>query len=289
MMSRHSDSCLRLRDGRLLGYTEAGKPDGLPVLYFHGVPGSRRELHPLSDIADEMGLRLFVLERPGYGLSNLHPERRLLDWPADVEEFADRLGLSAFSVIGFSGGGPYALACVYSIPQRISAAVIVSSPAPYVAMEILPENLALFELARDDPQQATAMLNAMAATGDKLYDLMTCSMPEAEKRIMSTPAMATMYHQDMVESVLQGVEGLVQDMGLIAANWDFNLEGVVRPVHLWHGIDDGLIPLTMGQYLADKLPDCQAMFLAGQGHYLLFPKWREILVRLISEQKKSGG
>lgn len=281
-MPGETNKSLRLREGRLLGYAEAGVPNGTPVLYFHGTPGSRRELHTQTNIADDLGLRLFAIERPGYGLSDPQPGRRLLDWPFDVEEFADRLGLDDFAVIGFSGGGPYALACAHSLPQRVTCAALVSSPSPYAAMKSLPENLALFTLARDEPRQAAAVLNTLAGDGDRLYSLMTDSLPKMEKRVIAMPELATMYRQDMVASVLQGVDGLVQDMALIAGNWDFNLEDICRPVHLWHGLDDSLIPPAMGQYLENLLPNCRTMFLPEQGHFLLFTQWREILTKLVS-------
>ena len=51
---------IQLRDKRKLGYAEYGKLDGVPVLYFHGTPGSR--LLPSGDInvAEKLGIRLIV-------------------------------------------------------------------------------------------------------------------------------------------------------------------------------------------------------------------------------------
>jgi pimeloyl-ACP methyl ester carboxylesterase len=269
-----------------LGYAEAGDPDGRPVLYFHGIPGSRREQHPRSAIAEALGLRLIVLERPGYGLSDFLPGRRLLDWVADVEDLADRLDLRRFSVMGFSGGGPYALACAHDLPQRVTSTSLISSSAPYAAMDSIPANLALFEVARDNPQRAAAMMEELGGEGDSLYRLVTSLLGEAEKRVMSAPELAAMYRESMAEAVRQGVEGLVRDMAIGAADWGFPIEAVSSPVHLWHGLADGLTPPAMGRYLHETLPDCRATFLPGQGHYLLFPQWREILTTLVSAHRK---
>jgi pimeloyl-ACP methyl ester carboxylesterase len=71
-MAVHSSHSLYLRDGRRLGYAEYGDPQGLPVFFFHGTPGSRFECGH-ADIADDFrraGARLIAPDRPGIGLSD---------------------------------------------------------------------------------------------------------------------------------------------------------------------------------------------------------------------------
>jgi pimeloyl-ACP methyl ester carboxylesterase len=274
--------CLQLHDGRLLSYTETGKLDGRPVLYFHGIPGSRLEQHPQPEIAKALGLRLLTPERPGYGYSTPQPGRRLVDWPSDITEFADHLGISDFAVIGFSGGGPYALACAHNLPQRISSVTLVSSPSPYTAIKQVPENLALFELARDDPQQAATILEDLAGDGERLYQLMIDSLPEEERGAMHQPELAAIYRENMHEAVRQGISGMVQDMAIIASDWGFSVEKLTCPVQLWHGLSDGLTPPVMAHYLNERLPRCHGHFLPAQGHFLLYRHWHEILVYLHS-------
>jgi pimeloyl-ACP methyl ester carboxylesterase len=279
---------VRLPDGRRLGYAEAGPTDGRPLLYFHGTPGSRLERHPDTELLHAMGVRLIALERPGYGLSTPQPARQLSDWPADVAAFADLFGLDAFAVLGFSGGGPYALACARAIPQRITATVVVSSPAPYAALERIPEGLALFELARDAPWQAGALLQELAASGDQLYSLMRGAMAEAERRVMGAAALESMYRRNMDEAVCQGVAGMVQDMAIIAGDWGFDVAEIAGPVDLWHGLADSFTPPSMGHYLAERLPSCRSRFLPGEGHFLLFPLWRDMLACIAGEQERAA-
>jgi pimeloyl-ACP methyl ester carboxylesterase len=73
---------------------------------------------------------LIVPERPGFGLSDFQAGRTLLDWPDDVAALADHLGLECFGVFGLSADGPYAAACAYKIPQRLTRAVLSDSLAP---------------------------------------------------------------------------------------------------------------------------------------------------------------
>lgn len=118
-------------DGRRLGYSECGDPNGALVLYFHGTPGSRIETRLIAGEAAAGGVRLIAVERPGIGLSDYQQGRTILDWPADVENFAAAIGYgeAPFGVIGLSGGAPYALACVKCIPQRMTHVALVSGHA----------------------------------------------------------------------------------------------------------------------------------------------------------------
>jgi pimeloyl-ACP methyl ester carboxylesterase len=116
------DDLIALPDGRSLAYAEFGDPDGRPVLFFHGTPGYR--LNPWTTNAEMRSLevRLIALDRPGVGRSTPRPQRRLLDWPDDVQTLAGSLGLERFAVVGFSNGGPHAAACAYKLGTRVSGA-----------------------------------------------------------------------------------------------------------------------------------------------------------------------
>lgn len=131
MSSAGTDSrTLRLRDGRLLGYAEYGDPGGPALFYFHGFPGSRLEARLGDAVAARNGVRLIALDRPGFGLSHFKPGRTISEWPDDVVELADALGIDRFAVMGVSGGGPYVAACALKIPHRLIGAAMVSSTAP---------------------------------------------------------------------------------------------------------------------------------------------------------------
>jgi pimeloyl-ACP methyl ester carboxylesterase len=123
---RPGDSTLRLRDGRRLQVLEIGKKDGFPIFHFHGNGSSRLEIFTVQSRADPLGIRLICPDRPGIGGSDSRPGYQLLDWPDDVVEVADQLGIERYAVEGFSGGAPFALACAYKIPHRLLACVLIS-------------------------------------------------------------------------------------------------------------------------------------------------------------------
>jgi pimeloyl-ACP methyl ester carboxylesterase len=125
---------IRLRDGRSLGYAEYGDPAGKPVIFFQGTPSSRLFHHPDESIAVSLGAHIITMDRPGFGLSDFQLGRTLLDWPDDVVELAKALKIDRFAVAGISGGGPYVAACALKIPQRLTAAAIISGVGPVDAL-----------------------------------------------------------------------------------------------------------------------------------------------------------
>ncbi|MDH3675784.1 MAG: alpha/beta hydrolase, partial [Anaerolineae bacterium] len=130
MNSDQMNQTITLNDGRTLGYAEYGNPAGKVVFHFHGGAGSRLERPADKATLTNLGLRFVSTDRPGHGLSDPQPNRKLLDWPDDISQLADYLGLDKFYVMGWSAGGPHALACAYKLADRVLAGAIVSGLAP---------------------------------------------------------------------------------------------------------------------------------------------------------------
>ena len=121
---------VRVSGSREITYMEYGEPNGFPVFYFHGTPSNHREAVIHDDTAGSLGIRLLAPDRPGCGGSDPSPGRRLLGWPDDVTAIANDLDIDRFAVVGVSGGGPYAAACAYAIPERLTGVAILSGIAP---------------------------------------------------------------------------------------------------------------------------------------------------------------
>src|SRR5439155_9317601 len=126
----------RAADGRTLTFAEWGDPDGFPLFSLHGTPNSRFARHYDESVYVEAGARLITYDRPGYGGSDRHPGRRVVDCVGDVAAIADTLGIERFAVTGASGGGPHALAVAARLPERVSRAACAVSPAPYDIAEV---------------------------------------------------------------------------------------------------------------------------------------------------------
>src|SRR6185312_12703607 len=83
---------------------------GTPVVYAHGAPGSILE-QPVSEaVLSKLGVRLVLIERPGFGASGRHEGRTLATWVDDFRAVLGALGLGTVRVLGWAAGVPYALA-----------------------------------------------------------------------------------------------------------------------------------------------------------------------------------
>ena len=281
---------IRLSDGRLLAYAEYGDPQGKPVIFFHGTPGSRLFHHPDESIPLSLGVRVITPDRPGFGLSDSKVGRTLLDWPDDVVQLADTLNIDRFAVAGISGGGSYVTACALKIPHRLTRAALISSIAPLSAPEatvgMMWRNRLLFSLASHSPTLAALswwLMNlAYHRNPDQFFNIEAGLTSQSERELLKQPDVKSLLIQDYAEAVHDGISGVASEMVLLAHPWGFRLEDIHMEIHLWHGAEDVRTPITMGRYLANTIPNCRACFLAEEGHGVIYHHWREILSALTS-------
>ena len=114
-------------DGRQLGYCTIG--EGKPVVYFHGTASSRLEIFLLEEFASANQAQLIGVDRPGFGLSTFSHRTDLQGFANDIDLLVEHMGFDQFSVIGWSGGGAFALAYVALFTERVRKSVVVASPA----------------------------------------------------------------------------------------------------------------------------------------------------------------
>jgi pimeloyl-ACP methyl ester carboxylesterase len=271
-----------LHDGRRLGYAEWGVADGTPVLGFLGT-----SLSSLAHLGEEApraaGVRLVLVDRPGYGCSDLQPGRALLDWPADVAELADALGIERFAVFGMSGGGPHAAACGYALPDRVSAVGLVSSPGPVwdrpeLRYSLPPHRQPLVELATCDRRAAAR----------RLLEDCRAELEEAEREPsdpgVADPDLRERLHAGLLETAARGPEGYAHDLLLLFVSpWGFAPEEISVPTRMWHGDRDPAVPLAVAEFFARTIPESLLTVVRGDGHLLLWARAGEILTSLAAK------
>ena len=128
-VSSETRRTVELADGRSLELHELGDPDGFPVVFHHGTPGSGT----LYARWATPGVRLIAYDRAGYGGSTRSPGRAVVDVVADITAVADALGLERFATWGLSGGGPHSLACAALCDERLVAAATLAGVGPWNA------------------------------------------------------------------------------------------------------------------------------------------------------------
>lgn len=267
-----SSRILNLDDGRNLSYAEYGSSTGIPVIYLHGLPGSRIEAASMHNIVNELNIRIVSIDRPGIGRSSPMPERGLLDHAQDVEKVADHLGFEQFAAIGVSGGGPYALACARALPaNRLIAVCVVCGLGPpeagFAGMSIT--NSLGFRFAwRYTPSLVRWYFGRHPAARLDLDETkrLEQTMKLVNKHIVHAHPKDKLIFQDVDRIRLwlrssnevyrqDFTTGLAIDGRLLSAEWDFRLEDIRSdlPVRLWYGRLDDNVPPGHGEHIAARL------------------------------------
>lgn len=273
-----------LENGNSLLWTEFGAPTGQAVFYFHGIPGSYLEAESADAVARKLNIRLITPKRPGYGDSANQERVPLIDWPDVISQLADKLKLQCFSVLGFSGGGPYALACADKLNNRVMHVSLVSSLAPFDTPEMQehlnPDFKPLYQLSVTDVNSARTAASQLASSPSALIDALTAAMPNCDKQVFAQEHIHSHYEKNLAHSIHNGVEGIINDLQNMTLPWQFDLKNISQPVDVWHGYEDKNAGLPIAEYLADNIKLSSKHFLKNCGHYFLFGNWYEILLPL---------
>ncbi|MFB6106103.1 MAG: alpha/beta fold hydrolase [Halobacteriaceae archaeon] len=226
--------------GRRLTYATYGDPDGDPLLFHHGTPGSRLCGALLDDAARAAGVRVVAPDRPGFGGSDPDPGRTLGDWADDCGALADALDLPAFAVAGFSGGGPFALAA--GTDPRARAVGLVGTAAPGDG------GGPLSALARVPPVLGLALRASAWVARRRSSEFVVGQFTDRD-----VPAdVAATVERDFLAAFEGGPAGAVRETRLFADGW--TAPAPARPVRAWHGRADDNAGLDAAQPLVEGLP-----------------------------------
>ncbi|WP_424013752.1 alpha/beta fold hydrolase [Halorubrum xinjiangense] len=235
-----TDACT-LPDGRTLSYAIGGDPDGFPVIVHHGTPGSRLFGALLSALAAEVGIRILVPDRPGYGRSSSPPaaEWSWEEWPADLGALLDAESVDRAGSLGFSGGGPFALAAASD--DRVTRVGLVSSVVP-------PAENALATLA-----SVPFALRAMFRISDVVASISGPStvVSQYTDRSVSDPV-AEAVAADFHEALAPGARAVERENRAFASA-PLDPDSVSVPVRAWHGTRDENTPLSPVRSLVQEM------------------------------------
>jgi pimeloyl-ACP methyl ester carboxylesterase len=286
MTIMRKDTFIQLPDKRRLAYAEYGDKQGMPVLLFHGLPGSRLSWgllpgHPFPD-----GLRIIAPDRPGYGRSDPKPGRTLLEWSDDIEVLADALEIQNFAVMGVSGGGPGALACAWKMKDRIHAASVVAAPAPTNAPGVFEgmskTNRFFMKLAWYVPWLSGLNIRllgmAIRKNPARYIQSMKFKVHEVDQTLLERPEIREMLVEDFTEALGNGSQGMIDDMSANHGHpWGFPLEQIKARVHFWYGELDHSASAAMRNYLSMTVPNSEMTLVPGAGHLWVLIHLNEVL------------
>jgi pimeloyl-ACP methyl ester carboxylesterase len=282
---------VRTDDGRDLEVLVAGPDDGVPLVFHVGTPCAAVVLPDLVESASSRGLRTVVCSRPGYARSTARPGRTVADAVDDVAAVLAELGHDRFVTVGWSGGGPHALACAALLPEQCAAAATLAGVAPYGAEGLDwmagmgEENVEEFTAALAGEPALTAFVEQAGAqlagiTGDQVAAALGTLVPDVDKAALTgrfAEALAEMFRR----AVSTGIAGWRDDDLAFARPWGFDPAGITVPVSVWQGAQDRMVPFAHGTWLAATIPSARSHLLEDEGHVSLVGKLPSILDDLV--------
>lgn len=266
-------------DGRRLCYLSTGDPQGPLVLHNHGGPSSRLEARLLADAAARAGIRLICVDRPGMGQSTPQDVRTYAGWADDLTTVADALGYREFGVTGWSEGGPWALAAAaYIDPTRLRHVGSIAGGS-YGAFG---DNSAARHLSKVDAVGGFLALHfrpgfrLMYATlgftaqhfRKSFANQLRKSVNDYDRDVLSRPGVEEAFTRTTAECFAHGSDGLVHDAQILYRRWAFDVRAIERPVHMWQGTGDTLVPYAINREVADAMPGAVWHQVDGGGHFI---------------------
>jgi pimeloyl-ACP methyl ester carboxylesterase len=266
-------------DGRSLSYLEVGNPDGPLVIHNHGGPSSRFEARVLAASASKNRLRLICVDRPGMGQSSPQQPRTYSGWADDLTTIADALGCQEFGVTGWSEGGPWALAAAaYIDPGRLRHVTSIAGGS----YGTFGDNWAAAHLAKADALGGTLALRfkpgfhlMYAALGitakhfpGSFIKQLCKTVNDYDRQVVLQPETESALSKAFAECFAHGSAGLVRDAELLYRSWAFDVSTIERPVHMWQGTDDLLVPEVINKQVADRMPGSVWHSVEGAGHFV---------------------
>lgn len=268
--------------GRKLSFAEYGQLSGKPVFAFHGAPGNRFQLLGTHFAAEELGIRLIVADRPGYGSSDYYSARELCDWPADVGLIADFLEIERFGVWGISAGGPHALAAAAFLPDRVSRVALAASVAPRIHMEATASAQELKAIenisARKIKWTANSWIVLRQLASVVPWPIARLFINTANRQLMDDKEFRATRSIERNEFGKRSAEALAQDFSILMAPWGFELSEVSQEVTIWHGTADTLVKPQHGELLSKLLPNNSYRKVEGVGHLVAGSLYSDMLM-----------
>ena len=297
MSSKITAQTIMLSDNRKLGYSVYGDPEGFPILFFHGWPGTRLDISCFSNIAKKQKVKIIGIDRPGMTYSSFQKRRKVTDWPSDVLALIDHLKLEEYSILAFSTGALYAIECALQIPEKIKKIGLVSA-LPYYKIDWSGTNnkglYRLTKIFRHFPLVMRLFLRIMSDIGlnrylrnpTKTYLKNLKDMPKLDRETWGREDIRFwLFDEFLPDLLLSKRKGIAYDLFLIGAGLGSAKEYkkphlTTFPIYLWHGEADNIVPVVASVEQNKIFKDSKLTTYPNEGHKVIYTHFAEIISNL---------
>ncbi|PWA70080.1 pentatricopeptide repeat (PPR) superfamily protein [Artemisia annua] len=240
-----------------------------------GIPGIK------DSLLQEFGVRLVSYDLPGFGESDPHPGRNLESSAMDLLFLSYAMHITdKFWVVGYSGGSMHTWAALKYIPDRIAGAFMV---APLLNPYEPSMNKA--EIRRTwDKWMSKRRLIFLSGNLDQIDKWLGMSLGKRDNIFIEELRYQEFWKRDLGESVSSrgfsisdlNVQKKRQGKGImfwlksIYKRPQDKLTGFLGPIHIWQGMEDRVVPLSMSDYVHQILPGAMVHKLLYEGHFTYF-------------------
>jgi pimeloyl-ACP methyl ester carboxylesterase len=276
----------KVKDGRELEILDNGITSDKAIIFHHGTPHHASAWSSWLEDAANRGIRALSYSRAGYGTSDRNFGRSVFSNNSDISLLLDGKNISSFVAIGWSGGGPHALANTFD--HRNVGAITLAGVGEFGASDLDflegmgPENHDEFGAALKGEAALDAWMNANAGsmknvTGAEIKEAFGGLIGDADKSVIEGD-FADQMAATMRSGLAVSFDGWIDDDLAFVRPWGFNVSDISKPVFIWQGDDDFMVPHAHSKWLAEHIPGSQLKFVPGHGHISLVEKYRaEIL------------
>ncbi len=268
---------LTLSTGQTLGYFEMGNPEGEACFFFHGFPGSSRQILVIQHLEVFKKFRIIAIDRPGFGDSSYKSTRLNIEIVDLVQELAAHLEIEKFHLLGVSGGGAPAFLVADRLRSKTLSLNVISGLGPLAEREFLqlmtPITQWFLRIGKNFPFLAARVLDvahAQVRSGRSMSRAKLLHwLPSEDVNILMQPSIRTVFRESMGHAFKQGGSGVALEIKIFHQDWGIQDWNFPFPVHLWHGLNDRVVPPEHSRKLAARIPHAELHLLENEGHYSL--------------------
>ncbi|MGH3733530.1 MAG: alpha/beta fold hydrolase [Acidimicrobiales bacterium] len=275
----YREELIDLDDGRTLEVATMGSPAGATVYLHHGTPGTTRTTKSFGGLLEYGDFYLVSASRPGYGQSSRRADRSISSVIDDVGPALAHFGRDKYIALGWSGGGPHALASA-ALDPHCRGAVTLASVAPADAdfewtEGMGPENVEEFALAKEGGAVYEELMAATGAlmgeaTKDNFVEMIGGLLGRPDREVLADDQERELFVEATRHAFVNGWRGYYDDNLAIIAPWGFDVEDIAMPVHMFYGDEDLMVPPSHGRWLSTHVLKATATHHPAEGHLSIF-------------------
>lgn len=287
-----ADRIFALESGRGISLSSSGDSLSRRMVFLFLPTGAAGSFDPDPIVTDSWGVRLMVIDRPGYASSAPLPDGETpgVEGPADdVAEYVRRSEASAekvskadfgsVGVVGWGTGAPFALAFAARHPDLVDLVAIAGAPAPRRSKLRTRGDgeVDTIELGR----RATVQSAAEALEGRPWNRVDALGIADDDSALSSIQGLTLRLDRTVQEASTQGSVGVATDLIALADDsWAAELSKVTEQTLIVRGELDPVTDADDAKWFARRLAGSEVVTVPDAGHLVIASAWERILAHV---------